>query len=209
MQISFADTLRIKLEAKKLGQTFPEKSHSLLLSEVAKKLFGLRSFHEFNKLRKKTIEQHIKLSGGFGSPATCNFCGFGIFCPDVPEDNKMHQARHNAFEEATGVLNYTPAFHAQREFNKRQGYSLLNDPDPERQVDGALEILRSWFDRSLEAAIINSYWKQHPKFEEYVPLMIGNNPHFSARLASLLEQQYGRADGVIQKGNTYWYPPKK
>lgn len=209
MHISFADTLRIKREAKKLGQTFPEKSHSLLLSETAKQLFGLRNFHEFNKLRNKTIEQNIVRSGGFGSVATCTFCGFGLFCPDVQEDKKTHLARHNAFEEASGILNYTPAFHAQREINKRHGYSLLKETNPETQINGALEILRSWFDRSLEGAISNSYWKLHPKFEEYVSIMIGNAEHFSPRVAFLLERQYGRTDGIIQKGNSDWYPPKK
>lgn len=209
MKISFADTLRITREAKKLRQTFPEKKHTFFLSEVAKQQFGLRSFHEFNKLRKQTIEQNFVWSGGVGSFADCTFCGLKSFCPDHPHDNKLHQARHNAFEEASVVLNYTPAFHAQREVSKRHGHSLLNDPNLEMQVTGALEILRSWFDRSLEDAIINSYWKQHPEFKEYVPLMIGNSQNFSARVASLLENQYGRTDGVIRQGDSYWYPPKK
>ncbi|WP_041377518.1 hypothetical protein [Polaromonas naphthalenivorans] len=205
MKISFADTLCLKREAKKLGHKFPEKSYSHLRSLAAQQLFGVRSVHEFNRLRKQTVEQHLVLSDGM---ATCAFCGLQFY-PNVPEDSKTHQAKHDAFEEATTVLNYTPKFYAQREANKKHGYALLSDTDPETQVSGALEVLRSWFDRSLDAAIgESSYWKRHPKFEEYVGFMLGATPPFPAHVVASLEKQYGRIDGVIEKGHSYWYPPK-
>jgi zinc-finger of acetyl-transferase ESCO len=205
MHISFADTLRLKREAKKLRSAFPGKTLSHHQSIVVQNLFGLRDLHEFNQLRKQSIERHVSHSDGL---ATCTFCGMN-FCPAHAEDRKLHKARHDAFEEAISALNYAPQLLDARDASKRDGYLLVANANSEDQTQGALMVMRAWFDRSLDAAIDNGYWKKHPKFNSYISYIVGATPSFPAHVVALLKQQYGQTDGVIPKGGSYWYPPKK
>jgi zinc-finger of acetyl-transferase ESCO len=205
MHISFADTLRLKHEAKKLRSEFPSKTLSHCKLIVVQDLFGLRDLHEFNQLRKQSIERDLSHSGGL---ASCTFCGME-FCPAHAEDRKLHKARHDAFDEAISVLEYTPQLLKAREVSKRDGYLLLANANSEEQKQGALMVMRAWFDRSLDAAINNGYWKKHPKFNDYISYIVGATPSFPAHVVALLKQQYGQTDGVIPKGGSYWYPPKK
>lgn len=204
MLISFSDMLQVKREAKKLRTLRPDVPHNKLLSQVAVDLFGVRGFHELKKLREQTINQHLVANG---STVTCTYCG-QEFCPDLALDRKTHQSRHDAFEEATGVLNYTPKQYADREARKKNGYNLMRESSLEHQIQGALMVIRSWFDRSLDSAIDGKYWKQHPTFEQYTAYVVGDIGSFPCQAVDAIEQLYGRKDGVIPKGRSYWYPPK-
>lgn len=206
MIISFSDMLRVKREAKQLRTIHPDIPHNKLLSQAATALFGVRGFHELIKLREQTINEHLIATE---SLAKCNFCGLE-FCPDIADDRKTHQTRHNAFEEATGVLNYIPKQYADREASKKSGYILMQDSDlgPEQQLQGALMIIRAWFDRSLDSAIDGQYWKQHPGFEQYITYIVGDLDSFPLPIVDALIQRYGQKDGLIPKGKSYWYPPK-
>lgn len=205
MNVSFFDIQRVKREAKKLRSLTPLLNHSSALSEAAKALFGVRSFHELNKLREHTINRHLV---GDGQLVTCTFCGLN-FCPDIAEDRKTHRERHDAYEEATTVLGYTPRQHADREALKKSGYELASSPNPEEALTGVLMVARGWFDRSLDSAIDGKYWRQHPSFNEYVSYISGDLDQFPVVLTDKIQERYGRKDGVIPKGRSYWYPPKK
>lgn len=204
MNISFRDMLHVKREAKKLRTQYPDIPHSKLLSQAAANLFGVRGYHELKKLREQTINLQVV---GTESLAKCIFCGLE-FCPDIAEDRKTHQIRHDAFEEAAGVMNYTPQQYAAREASKKLGHGLMSHSDLEKQIEGALTVIRAWFDRSLDSGIEGNYWRQHPSFDQYVTYVVGDIASFPSSVVDAVIQRYGRKDGVIPKGRSYWYPPK-
>ncbi|WP_137936079.1 hypothetical protein [Chitinivorax sp. B] len=205
MQVTFADMMHVKREAKKLGRDLSKRSHAQLLSLAAQNLFGVRNYHELKKRRQQALDQHLVHSGNV---ATCAYCGW-LFCPDLVEDRKEHQARHENFELAAVALKYTPQHHVGREASKKRGYALMAVEEAESHVEGALLILRAWFDRSLDAAIDGGYWKNHPEFERYVSYLVGDLPAFPPDVVMALENRFGRVDGVIAKGISYWYPSKE
>lgn len=205
MHISYADFSRAKREAKKIRKELPHSSLMNCQSIAAQRLFGVRSFHELTKLREKTRRQDLALSED--GIATCALCGLH-FCLDVPEDVKNHKKRHDAYEEAVSVLGYAPRHYPDREADKKTGHTLAWEGATEdERLDGALLVIRAWFDRSLDSAIDGGYWKQHPQFEAYVSFVVGDL-NFSEAVTSSLIQRFGKVDGVIPKGRSYWYPPK-
>ena len=182
---------------------------------AAREFFSARNFHELNQWRDRTIA-HFSAShdntlpdsqAPFGNIATCTFCGC-VYCPSVKEDQKLHRARHDRFEEATSALGYMPDQYAEIETRKKIGQSQMSSSDLHICLAGALDVLRGWFDRSLNSAIEQNYWKQHPDFSRYVSYLTGNLPGFPPAVIPILIDQYGREDGVIKPGKPYWYPPK-
>jgi len=205
--ISFADIERAKKHAKSLKSSHPSLTHSARLKRASQELFRARDYHELCKWRDATIAIHV-IDDDNGSTATCSFCGLH-FAPGVRADQKLHRDRHGAFEEALAALGSLPEQYRQREDRKRTGYQLLHEGrDNEERLAGALEILRTWFDRSLERAIEDGYWQKHPKFEAYVSYMVGGLT-FAEDVRTTIENRFGRVDGVIKPEHSYWYPPKK
>lgn len=205
--ISFADIERAKKHAKSLKSSHPHLTHAARLNRAAHELFRARDYHELSKWREATIAAHV-IDGDSGATATCSFCGF-LFAPDIRTDQKQHRDRHDVFEKAFAALGSLPEQHHQREDRKRAGYQLLHEGrDSEERLAGALEVLRAWFDRSLESSIENSYWKKHPSFETYVSYMVGGLT-FAEDIRTKLENRFGRVDGVIKPERSYWFPPKK
>lgn len=202
--ISFADVTRVKREAKRLAIQFPTLRLGQRQDEAAKTLLGVRDYHELIVLRKATINRSVVTSNGI---AHCRFCGLS-FCDDLKEDRDTHQRRHDAFEEATTALGYAPRLLVEREVVKKAGHALLQSDELEEQVNGLKMIVRGWFDRSLEEAILAGYWKQHPSFESYIPFVIGDLASLPKAPVDALMERFGRVDGVIPKGRSYWYPPK-
>ncbi len=203
--ISFSDVQRTKREAKRRAKQSPTVALGRCQDTVARDLFGVRDYHELLAHRTATINSTVVQSGGL---ARCSFCGIE-FCPDLKEDRQAHQRQHDAFEEATVALKYVPRQHAEREALKKGGYKLLESDDLEKQVEGLLMVIRGWFDRSLNSAIDGAYWKQHPTFEAYVSFVIGDMEHLPPAPVNALVSRFGRVDGVIPNGRSYWYPPKK
>lgn len=205
MHISYADISRVKREAKKIRKESPDTPLMNCQSIAAQRLLGVRNFHELTKLREKTRLQDLALSED--GTATCVLCGLHFYL-DAPEDVKAHQRMHDAYEEAIATLDYAPQHYPAREANKQKGHTLAwKGVTIDEQVDGALMVIRAWFDRSLDSAIDGGYWRQHPKFETYVSFVVGDS-NFSDAVTSLLTQRFGKIDGVIPKGLSYWYPPK-
>lgn len=206
MNISFSDIARVKREAKRLRSEHPDLSHSQRLNLAATKYFSVRGFHELNRYWEKTMSQYVvEKAGGL---AYCTFCGTE-FVPGVATERNAHSKRHAAFEEAVDVLKYAPQHYAEREAGKAKGYDLLHDAGAAERLEGAVLVLRAWFDRSLVSAISDSYWKSHPSFEQYVSYVVGDLGDFSSETVNELVSRYGRQDGVIPPGRSYWYPPQK
>ncbi len=202
--ISLKDVERVKKHAKSLKSTYPHLSHSVRLNRAAQELFRARSYHELAKWRETTIASYVTDDGAV---AICKFCGL-YFGPDIREDQQLHRKRHDVFEEALNALGRIPEQHREREDRKRAGYELIYEGNNiEERVNGALEILHAWFDRSLESSIENGFWKRHPKFEVYVSYMMGDLTQFPDDVRKVLEGRFGRQDGMIKPGHSYWYPP--
>lgn len=202
--IALSDVTRVKREAKRLAGQYPKLALGQRRDVAAHELLGVRNYHELIALRKATINRSVVTSNGI---AHCQVCGLS-FCDDLKEDRDTHQRRHDAFEEATTALKYSPRFLVEREVVKKAGYDLLESDELEEQVDGLKMVVRGWFDRSLEEAILGGYWKQHPSFESYIPFVIGDLANLPEAAVNALVERFGRVDGVIPKGRSYWYPPK-
>lgn len=202
--VTFSHIKRAKLEAKRLAKRTPGSALGRCRDTVSRELFGVRDYNELLAHRKATIERSVEIVDG---AAHCRFCGM-TFCPDLKEDRSEHQRRHDLFEEATEALQYVPLQHAEREALKKAGYTLLESGDLVQQTKGLLMVIRGWFDRSLDAAIDGAYWKQHPNLDTYVSYVIGDVDHLPVGPVTALTVAYGRVDGVIPKGRSYWYPPK-
>lgn len=201
--ISLKDVERVKKHAKSLKSDYPHLSHSARLDRAAHELFKARSYHELNKWRETTISSCVTDDG---TVAICSFCGLQ-FARDIRDDLRLHHNRHDAFESAHNALGRLPEQHREREDRKRAGYEILHEgTNTEQRVNGALEVLRAWFDRSLEGAIESGFWKKHPTFEIYVSYMIGELTQFPADVRKVLEDRFGRQDGMIKPGHSYWYP---
>lgn len=203
--ISFDDIKHTQAEAKKLKQDHPELSYMQRLDVATQKLFRLRHYRELEKLREKTISSNL-ITGDH--TATCVYCGL-CFAPDLPAEHKEHKVRHNNYEEAVSVLAYKPMHYAEREASKKSGYELLSANSAEQQVHGALQVIRAWYDRSLDSAIDGNYWKKHPAFEKYVAMINAQENIFSALVESELIARYGVLADQIPSGQTYWYPRKR
>lgn len=204
ISISASDIERAKKLAKQSTSLHPHLSYTKQLDYAAQQLFRARNYHELNKWREATIQSYVVATG---TTSVCSYCGLNFY-PDIKEDQKQHREEHDAFEKAVTDLHYVPEHYTQREIRKKDGYKRLsNGVNTQQRMAGALDVIRSWFDRSLHASIKSGDWKQHPKFEEYISYMVGglNLALFPQDVISELESQFGRVDGVIKKGYSYWY----
>jgi len=138
-------------------------------------------------------------------PTTCETCGL-LYVPGEPGENRAHSTRHRRWVSATNFLKYSPIHHREREDIKREAHSILqSNVSLEKRIQGATMVLRTWFDRSLEAAIIGGYWKKHPKFDNYVAMMLSHeNLPFSEDVLKHLKNKFGTNPGQIPDGKSYW-----
>ncbi len=140
-------------------------------------------------------------------PITCETCGL-LYVPGEPGENRAHAARHRRWTSATNSLKYSPTHHRERENIKREGYSILRSNGPfKERIQGAMMVLRTWFDRSLEVAITGGYWKKHPQFDGYVAMILSHkDPLFSKDVLIHLTSKFGTNSGQIPDGKSYWEP---
>lgn len=137
---------------------------------------------------------------------TCEFCRFFYNTSNEVEERE-HEERHAAFEEARRVLGFLPANSDTQERQKSRGNYLLASKAVRERYDGALLILRGHFDRSLESAIIDGYWRKHPSYEEYVAMAFSGYD-FDEAVQKLIEKAYGRREREMDPDSSYWTPPK-
>ena len=201
---TFADIQSVKRLAKQLKQTHPELPHGKRLDLAAADLLGLRNYHELNRRFQAVIDQYLDSPSGPNAVAHCLYCDFR-FAADLKEDQQQHRQIHERIMEVHKITGYRPGTYVERETLKKEGYAKARSADSlEDRVEGALLVLRGWFDRSYRSAIDDGQWRKHPSFEAYVAMMVPYIEDLFPDLAPTLATRYGRTPGVIAHGQTTW-----
>ena len=206
MQITFTEIKQVKRLAKQLRSSFPSLKHGQLLNHAAAQLLGVRGYHEAIQHYEKWILQDVQTPPGAEVVSTCLTCDF-MFAMDIQEDRQAHQTLHERFHEACSAMGYRPGTLSQREKMKGDGWYLAGHGDTlEKRVTGALQVLRGWYDRSLSNAIEGGYWRKHPSFESYVPIVYHYLSHCYEEVRNTLADRYGATQHGVHSGSVCWYP---
>lgn len=198
--ITWADIVRLKKAAKAAKSTNPKLTHAQHLDAIAQQDFGVRHFHELLKRYEAEIASHVVLAGAHH----CRFCHLTFSDYDAG-DRKLHRERHQRFEEAQLALKFLPLPFREREDLKRNfGYEQLYRGDAAARRIGALAIILSHYDRSLERAIENCRWHKHPCLVEYIPCAIANSSFLDGAMLLQLADEFGKQLDVIVTGDPDW-----
>ena len=205
MQITFTEIKQVKRLAKQLRTSFPSLKHGQRLNKAAAQLFGVRDYHEATQRYEKWILQDVCTPPGATVVSTCMCCDF-MFAMDIQEDRYAHQKIHERFHEACTAMGYRPGTISQREKMKRDGWYLADHGETlDKRVSGALQVIRGWYDRSLSNAIDGGYWRKHPCFESYVPMVYHNLSSCYEEVRKALADRYGSVQPGIHPGSVCWY----
>jgi hypothetical protein len=204
--ITFADIQRVKSYANQLKMSRPELTHGQRLDVAAAALLAVRNFHEARRRRESAIMASVMPSTRSDDMSHCLFCDF-TFITKLKSDVDAHRSRHEAVEEATEALDYHPQGYPGREIMKQDGrdrarYGVTLDD----QKQGLLQAIRGWYDRSLYSAMEGGYWRKHPSFERYIPMVISSCVDQYSLPAQALIAEYGQITNEIEPGGTYWIP---
>ncbi|NYE62464.1 hypothetical protein FHW58_003679 [Duganella sp. 1224] len=198
--ITWADIVRVKKAAKAAKSTHPELTHTQRLDAMAQQYFRARHFHELQKRYEAQVASHVELNGAH----YCRFCHLTFSDYDA-DDRKLHRERHQCFEEAQLALGFLPLpFKAREDIKRDFGYEHLHHGDTAARRMGALAIILSHYDRSLESAIKNARWHKHPCLVEYIPCAVANSTFLGGELLQQLTQEFGRRPDIIVAGHTDW-----
>lgn len=145
------------------------------------------------------------------NPDYCKVCGI----EHAGEDDREHIVRHRKFIKATQDLLYVPSLYHAQEHEKSKGWDLFyKESSLEDNINGALLVLRTHFDRSLIAGIDGdfkgrSYYKIHPSFEEYIShACLEYLFEKKTEVIKELRKTYGKSKFPLEDGSTYWKPRK-
>lgn len=198
--VTWADIVRLKKAAKAAKSTYPDLTHAQRLDAIAQQDFGVRHFHELLKRYEAAIASHVELAGAHH----CRFCHLTFSDYDAG-DRKLHRERHQRFEEAQLALNFLPLpFKVREDLKRNFGYEQLYRGHAAAQRAGALAIILSHYDRSLERAIDNGRWHNHPCLVEYIPCAIANSSFLGGAVLLQLADEFGKQPEVIVAGDTDW-----
>lgn len=198
--IMWADLARLKKAAKAAKDTLPDLTHMQRLDAIAASEYGVRHFHELQKCYDTQVASHVDVDGGAHH---CRFCSF-TFDGRLPADIKAHGERHQLFEEAQAVLGFVPMPYKEREQVKRTGYAWMHSSDPAIQRRGALAVLLSHFERSMERAVDGGRWHKHPQLTEYLAHALPGAAFVPESIRQRLAKEFGEQPGVIAVGSTDW-----
>ncbi|MGQ0708201.1 MAG: hypothetical protein ACT4NV_00470 [Rhodoferax sp.] len=198
--ITWADLARLKKAAKAAKATLPHLTHVQRLDAIAATEYGARHFHELQKRYDAQVASHVDVDSGVHH---CRFCSF-TFDGTLPADIKAHSERHQLFEEAQAVLGFVPMPYKERERIKRIGYEWMRSSDPGTQRQGALTVLLSHFERSMERAVDGGRWHKHPYFAEYLAYALSGAAFVPESIRQPLSREFGEQLGGIPAGSTDW-----
>lgn len=200
------DVKYVKKLAKQANTSHPHLSYYQRLDMISQKLFGVRNYRDLRRRAISMVHAHCKPLDGFAYG--CSLCGF-TFVPDSPEECAAHEEIHLRFEEALYALFRLPPPYAEREKSKQQGYIAASEAlSAQEEVAGIEMMVQAWFDHSLESAIVNGYWKQHPSFDDFAAMVFHLvEPHLKLG-RDLYLAKYGETPGEIEPGKSYWYPSR-
>ena len=198
--ITWGDLARIKKAAKAAKDTLPDLTHAQRLDTIAAAEYGVRHFHELQKQYKTQLNDHIDKDSGLYHCRFCSFTFDGTLITDIKEHSELHQT----FEEARAMLGFVPMPYKEREQIKRIGYEWMRSLDPRAQRQGALTVLLSHFERSMECAVANGRWHKHPYFTEYLAYALPSAGFVPQSIQQLLTKEFGEQPGIIPAGRTDW-----
>lgn len=201
---------KVRITARKLKSSHPELTHKQRLDLASQEVLNKRHYHEVKKLHDKYVSETSLPEEYMGSNYvhTCSYCRMQ-FCHDLEEDVLLHKAHHNEWEKAEFYLNYSPLDYNGCEALKEKAYKKLGVPKGKSdEMAGTLAMVKAHFDRSLENAIFNGYWKNHPSFEKYIA-MYDFHEIFPVSAVKELHSQFGVIEGEIPKGRSYWFPKEE
>lgn len=198
--ITWADIVRLKKAAKAAKSTNPNRMHSQLLDALAHQDFGVRHFHELLRRYEASVASHVELAGMHH----CRFCHLNFSDYDAG-DRKLHLGRHQRFEDALLSMKFLPMSFKECENLKRDfGYNQLYLGEGGARRMGALGIMLSHYDRSLELALEDRRWHKHPCLVEYIPWAIANSSYLDDALRPQLEAEFGTLTDVSLTGHPDW-----
>lgn len=204
--VSFSALKALKQSAKNLRQQFPDLTHAQRLDLASRQRYHI-NYHETLQRHQQYVSAYLQPDDDTGAFVTCTYCGF-YFGQQEAGERKEHAFRHERFERAENQLQYRPMLHPQREDAKKRAYDLLRTEDFDVQLEGALMLIRAHFDRSLDAAIDRSYYRDHPTFHQYIAMADDYKGIIPTPVMAELRRQFGKIEGAIEIGSSYWYPQK-
>lgn len=132
----------------------------------------------------------------------CPVCGL-VYDPSLLSDVQEHDKYHRTF---CGAVEYfgdccIPRYKWSQ--IKDSAYNTLNSKDSteEDKVNALLNLIKAYFSRSLSAW---GYSKTHPKFDEYVSMLLNQNRFKEYKDAyHVLLSKYGKKPGIPEGETTY------
>lgn len=194
---------KVRITAKKLKNQYPSASYNQRLNIASQQLCGMKNYHELTKHHKNYLEK-IRLPEN-EREHTCPYCHM-IFSPDIEGEIEEHERNHRKWEVVEFSLGYLPCSYPQREKLKKLAYEKIHDEDDfDIKLQGAIELIRAHYDRSLDAAIDGEYWKEHPSFEEFISMSDYSNILPSDLVEGLIKKYGKNTDGIAVE-KSYWFP---
>lgn len=193
-----ARNLRIK--ASQEGSSLSSRA-SLDMAAVS-----LGGFTSYFKARQK---HNAFIFGYISHHDECRYCRLP-YIKESCSDRKNHENRHRIYEQAKRYLGALPEPYGLREKKKHFFSRIYNDRkySQTKRVKAALIHIKAHFDRSLEAAINNGYYRQHPDFKTYIRMIHSETCGFPKDVQGYLIEahQLGMHCSPIEEGYTYWSP---
>ena len=131
------------------------------------------------------------------------------YCPEcgtssLKEDECYHKKQHAKWAAASSKFGFCWPY-ALREALKNNGRIVLRDDSAtlQERLDGAVDVLKSYFCRSLEA---NNYNLQHVDFETFSAMLLNQESirdMFPADVCDKLIEKFGQKKGI--ENGTYFY----
>lgn len=198
-QILLIDLEQIKQEAEKLEELFPSLSQELRLDKAAKNIFNITYPDSVNLAQEHISRFTIEDSGGSDK---CTYCDY-LFMSSVESDRQAHELMHIEYEKVERQFGFVPRGGEAREAEKKIAHKeMAITSSHEKQLKGALRLMRVYFERSLELAISNGDWSNHPEFEQYIAML--DLYIFPQKAMKAIREKYGKIDGGIDTGMTIW-----
>lgn len=196
--IIWADLKRLKKTAKEAKDTQPHLTYMQRLNVIAKRDYGVRHFHELEKRYEAQVAGHIDIDGSVYHCRLCSFTFDGMLRTDI----KAHSKRHQDFEEAQAVLGFVPMAYKEREKIKRIGYEWMRSSNLGTQRQGALAVLLSHFERSMESAVENGRWHKHSDFMVYLACALPDAEFIPESIRKMLSEEFCEQSEVVPVDRT-------
>jgi hypothetical protein len=197
---------KTKASAKKSKLKYPDLTYNQRLDIAAREICGRENYHELKKHHDKYLA-YISFPEGI-STHVCPYCHIH-FCPDEKSDVEQHEKNHRKWEIVEYALNYLPNSYEKREQSKKDAYKKIHDGNSfQERFEGVLQLIRAHYDRSLDTAIDEDYWKEHPDFETFVAMSDYSNI-LPKDLVAAIKDKYGEIKEGIGVEKSYWFPNAK